>query len=302
MKKIAVLIPCYNEDVTIADVVTSFKRELPCSTIYVYDNCSEDKTAEVAKESGAVVVSARIRGKGNVVRRMFSDIDADIYIMVDGDSTYAPEDSKKMIKVLLDENVDMVVAVRREQNLSVYREGHRFGNKIFNFILKVLFDSSFRDIFSGYRVFSRRFVKTFPITSGGFDIEAELSVHALTLSIPFAELDSKYSARPANSYSKLSTFKDGFSILFRIFGLLKETRPLLFFSVLSMILFIVSIVISYPIVMTFWDTGLVPRFPTAVLATGIMIISFLSLTCGIIMNSISLARTEMKKLHYLHFK
>lgn len=301
MKSIAVLIPCYNEANTIADVITSFKKYIPNAVIYVYDNCSNDDTFVNAKNAGAVVVRANKKGKGNVIRKMFSDIDADIYIIADGDSTYDASDAPKMVKLIESDNVDMVAAVRKEKSEKSYRSGHKMGNKIFNFILKMLFNSTFADIFSGYRAFSRRFVKTFPVMTNGFDIEAELSIHALTLSIPCAELDSKYLERPPNSHSKLSTFRDGFKILFSIIRLLKETRPLFFFGVISLFLFCLSLFLAYPIVMTFLQTGFVPRLPTAVLSTGIMLISFLSLTCGMILDSISQARIETKKLHYLLF-
>lgn len=244
---------------------------------------------------------ARDRGKGNVVRRMFADVDADIYIMVDGDSTYSACDAPKMVEIIENDSVDMVVAARKERSENAYREGHKFGNSLFNFILKILFHSTFSDIFSGYRAFSKRFVKTFPVMTNGFDIEAELSIHALTLSIPFAEIKSEYSERPANSHSKLSTFKDGAKILLSIISLLKETRPLFFFGMISLLMCLLSIGIAYPIIGTFIETGLVPRLPTAVLSMGIMLISFLSLTCGLILDSISQGRMEIKKLNYLSF-
>lgn len=301
MKSIAVLIPCYNEAETITNVVRSFKKYLPNAIVYVYDNCSEDETAKRAKEAGAIVTIAKDRGKGNVVRRMFADVDADIYIMVDGDSTYSACDAPKMVEIIKNSSADMVVAARKERSESAYREGHKFGNKLFNFILKVLFNSTFSDIFSGYRAFSKRFVKTFPVMTNGFDIEAELSIHALTLSIPFAEIESAYFERPANSQSKLNTFKDGAKILFSIINLLKETRPLFFFGMISLLMCLLSVGIAYPIIGTFIETGLVPRLPTAVLSMGIMLISFLSLTCGLILDSISQGRMETKKLHYLSF-
>lgn len=298
---IAVLIPCYNESETIAGVVRSFKKYLPSAIVYVYDNCSEDATAECAKEAGAVVKFARNKGKGNVVRQMFSDIDADVYIMVDGDSTYSAADAPKMAEIIGDGSVDMVVAVRKEKSEKAYREGHKIGNTLFNFMLKVLFKSTFSDVFSGYRAFSKRFVKTFPVMTNGFDIEAELTIHALTLSIPFSEMDSEYYERPVNSHSKLNTFKDGIKILLSIVNLLKETRPLFFFGMISLFTFLLSIGTAYPIIDTFLKTGLVPRLPTAVLSVGIMLISFLSLTCGLILDSISQARMETKRLHYLLF-
>ena len=297
--KTAVLIPCYNESLTVAKVVADFKEHLPGADIYVYDNCSEDDTSDVAKASGAIVCKARKRGKGNVVRQMFSDVDADAYVLVDGDSTYDAADAPKMVELLTAAPADMVVAARHETSENAYREGHKFGNWMFNFILKILFKSTFSDIFSGYRAFTKRFVKTFPIMSDGFDIEAELSIHALTLSIPCAEIKSEYKERPKNSFSKLNTFKDGIKILLSIVRLLKETRPMFFFGIIALFLFLLSIGISIPVILTYMETGLVPRLPTAVLSVGIMMISFLSLTCGVILDSLCQARVEIKKLHYL---
>jgi glycosyltransferase involved in cell wall biosynthesis len=299
--KTAVLIPCHNEAETVADVVASFKECLPGAEVYVYDNCSDDGTSEVAQKAGAIVVPARIRGKGNVVRKMFADIDADVYVMADGDSTYSAADAPKMIDMLLKEKADMIVAVRREKSETAYRSGHKIGNRLFNFMLEMLFKSTFRDIFSGYRVFSKRFVKTFPVMTNGFDIEAELSIHALTLSVPWGEIDSDYFERPPGSFSKLSTIKDGLKILCSIIRLLKESRPLFFFGMIFIGLFLLSVGISLPVITTFLKTGLVPRLPTAVLSVGIMMISFLNLACGIIMDSVSQTRIEMKKLHYLQF-
>lgn len=301
MDSVAVLIPCYNEEKTIAQVVSSFKKYLPNAIVYVYDNSSEDNSAEIAREAGAIVAHVSARGKGNVVRKMFADINADIYIMADGDTTYTASDAPKMIDALKKTNSDMVIAVRKEKSDKAYREGHKIGNKIFNFILKAFFNSNFSDIFSGYRAFSRRFVKTFPVTSNGFEIEAELSVHAITLSIPCTEIDSIYLERPKDSFSKLSTFTDGFKILFSIINLLRETRPLFFFGLISISLFFLSLFLAYPIITEFIETGLVPRIPTAILSTGIMMISFVSLICGLILDSISKARLDMKKLHYLLF-
>ncbi len=301
ISSIAVLIPCFNEENTIFNVVSKFKEVLPIASVYVYDNCSTDNTFSEAKRAGAIVVKSRKKGKGNVVRKMFSDINADMYIIVDGDDTYSVQDSIKMLDLIREEQMDMVVAARNEISDKAYPIGHKWGNRLFNFTLKLLFSSEFKDIFSGYRAFSKRFVKTFPITSNGFDIEAELSVHALTLSLPCAEIDSDYRERPENSHSKLNTFKDGFKILWSIVRLLKENRPLLFFGSISLILFLIAIGLAYPIISTFLETGLVPRLPTAVLSTGITMISFLSLTCGLILNSLSQARVEIKKLHYLQY-
>lgn len=298
---ISVLIPCYNEGNTIFDVVQNFKETLPYATIYVYDNCSNDNTYSQAEKAGAIVVTSRKRGKGNVVRKMFSDINSDIYIIVDGDGTYSAKDAVRMLELVHNEQMDMVVAARKEISNKAYPNGHKIGNKLFNLILKLLFGSEFKDIFSGYRAFSKRFVKTFPITSNGFDIEAELSIHALTLSLPCTEIDSDYYVRPPNSHSKLNTFKDGFKILWSIIKLLRENRPLMFFGMISLVLFLTAIGISYPILSTFLETGLVPRLPTAVLATGITMCSFLSLTCGLILNSLAQTRIEIKKLHYLKY-
>ncbi len=298
---VAVLIPCFNEESTIFNVVTKFKEALPKASVYVYDNCSTDNTSLEAKKAGAVVVKSHKKGKGNVVRKMFSDINADMYIMVDGDDTYSAEDAVKMLDFIQNEQMDMVVAARNEITDKAYPVGHKWGNKLFNFALKLLFNSEFKDIFSGYRAFSKRFVKTFPVTSDGFDIEAELSIHALTLSLPCAETDSNYYERPANSHSKLNTFKDGFKILWSIIRLLRENRPLLFFGSISLMLFLLALVLACPIFSTFLETGLVPRLPTAVLSTGLVMISFLSLTCGFILNSLSQARIEIKKLHYLQY-
>ncbi len=298
---VAVIIPCFNEESTIFNVVSSFKEVLPRASVYVYDNCSTDKTFSEAERAGAIVVKSRKRGKGNVVRKMFSDINADIYLMVDGDDTYSAEDAVKMLDLIRKEQMDMVVAARNEISDKAYRAGHKWGNKLFNFVLKLLFNSEFKDIFSGYRAFSKRFVKSFPITSNGFDIEAELSIHALTLSLPCSEIYSDYRERPENSHSKLSTYKDGFKILWSIIRLLRENRPLLFFGSISLMLFLLAIILAYPIFSTFLETGLVPRLPTAVLSTGIMMISFLSLTCGLILSSLSQARIEIKKLHYLQY-
>lgn len=298
---VAVIIPCFNEEKTIFDVVTQFKKVLPRASIYVYDNCSTDNTFAEASKAGAIVVKSRKRGKGNVVRKMFSDINADMYLMVDGDNTYNAEDAVKMLDSIKDEQMDMVIAARREVSEKAYRLGHKCGNRLFNWTLKILFNSEFTDVFSGYRAFSKRFVKTFPITSNGFDIETELSVHALLLDLPCIEINSEYRERPEDSFSKLSTFKDGFKIMLCIIRLLKENRPLLFFGGISFILFLIATTLSYPIFTHFLETGLVPRLPTAVLSTGIMMISFLSLTCGMILDSLTQARIEIKKLHYLQY-
>lgn len=302
MKSIAVLIPCYNEAETIVDVINGFKNSLPLSDIYVYDNCSTDATARLANEAGAIVRKEMRPGKGNVIRRMFSDINADVYVVVDGDLTYNASDAPQMIETLIKQNLDMVVASRKEKNFKAYPQGHKWGNKAFNLILEKLFNSPFTDIFSGYRVFSKRFVKTFPVVSDGFEIEAELSIHALTLSIPFSEIDSEYYERPENSHSKLSTFKDGLKILWMILRLLKETRPLFFFGFIGICIMLTAFILVYPIVIEFLETGLVPRIPTTVLTAGMSMVSMLSFACGLVLESVSNSRKEMKRLHYLHYK
>lgn len=296
---IAVIVPCYNEEVAIATVVRDFKRVLPSATIYVYDNASTDRTAEAARSAGASVRTEPRRGKGNVVRRMFADVDADIYVMVDGDATYHAESSVAMIDRLTRDNLDMVVGVRRSSNEQVYRAGHEFGNRLFNLILETLFQSHFEDILSGYRVFSRRFVKSFPAAASGFEVETELSVHALELAMPSVEMDSPYGARPEGSASKLRTYRHGSLILWRILILYKEIRPFQFFSVIAVILTLASVLLAYPVIVTYVETGLVPRFPTAILATGLMILAFISITCGLILDSVRRARRETKRLFYL---
>jgi glycosyltransferase involved in cell wall biosynthesis len=298
-QRIAVLVPCYNEEVAIASVIGEFKRVLPSAVIYVYDNASTDRTSDVARAAGAIVRKEPRKGKGNVVRRMFSDVDADIYVMADGDATYDADSATGMIDELVKENLDMVVGVRRSAQQEAYRAGHQLGNRLFNRILETLFGSHFEDIFSGYRVFSRRFVKSFPAASTGFDVETELSVHALELAMPVAEMDSPYGVRPEGSASKLKTYRHGSMILWRIIILYKEVRPFQFFSAIAFLLAVISVVLAYPIVVTYLEIGLVPRFPTAILSTGLMILAFISLTCGLILDSVRRARRETKRLFYL---
>jgi glycosyltransferase involved in cell wall biosynthesis len=298
-QRIAVIVPCYNEEVAIATVVEQFKAVLPTATIYVYDNASTDRTIEVARAAGAVVRSEPRKGKGNVVRRMFADVDADIYLMVDGDATYHAPTALEMIDRLTRENLDMVVGTRKSEVEAAYRAGHQFGNRLFNWILETLFGSHFEDIFSGYRVFSRRFVKSFPAASSGFDVETELSVHALELAMPVSEIESPYGARPEGSASKLHTYRHGSMILWRIMILYKEVRPFQFFSGIAVVLALTSVLLAYPIIVTYIETGLVPRFPTAILATGLMILAFISITCGLILDSVRRGRRETKRLFYL---
>jgi len=298
---LAVLIPCFNEEAAIYDVVQALKHQLPGSKIYVYDNNSTDNTAEKARTAGAIVHFEPRQGKGNVVRRMFADIEADVYLMIDGDGTYDIKSAPRMIEALVLEKLDMVVGVRVEQTDSAHRCGHKFGNLIFNKVLALFFKSNFKDIFSGYRVFSRRFVKSFPALSSGFDIETELSIHSLEMNLPVREIETPFFERPLGSFSKLSTFKDGFRILRRMVFLFKEVEPLAFFGVFFILLAALSLILGYPIVIEFLKTGLVPRFPTAILSMGVMLLAFLSLTCGLILDSLSYSRREAKRLKYLSF-
>ncbi len=300
---IAILVPCYNEELTISTVVNDFQEALPQATIYVYDNASTDNTGKVAEKAGAIVYQERGRGKGNVIRRMFSDIEADIYIMVDGDDTYEAHKSIEMVNQLIKSNLDMVVGVRKTSNFDgEYRRGHVFGNWMLTTSVSLIFGSGFSDMLSGYRVMSRRFVKSFPVMSKGFEIETEMTVHALQIGASYAEKETVYNSRPEGSESKLSTFKDGIRILRMILLLFKEEKPFYFFSILSLLFFLVSLTLSIPIFITYMDTGLVPRIPTAVLSTGLMIMSFFSLISGVILDSLSRSRLESKRLNYLLHK
>jgi glycosyltransferase involved in cell wall biosynthesis len=299
--RIAVLIPCYNEELTIPDVVRDFRQALPEAVIYVYDNNSRDRTCDVAQTAGAVVGFENMQGKGNVIRRMFADIEADIYVIVDGDDTYDAAAATRLVSMLRDNQLDMVIARRVSGVRNAYRAGHRFGNKLLSGIIHVIFGDRCRDILSGYRVLSRRFVKSFPALAQGFDIEAELTIHALELNMPIMEVDAAYKARPKGSVSKLRTYRDGAHICWTIFRLLKEERPLLFFSTVFFTLALLAAGISVPIFITYLETGLVPRFPTAVLATGIMLLSFLSLVCGLVLDTVTLGRREAKRMRYLEY-
>jgi len=297
---IAVLLPCHNEGAAIRKVIDDFRRSLPDAEIYVYDNNSTDNTVAEAKVAGAIVRTELVQGKGNVIRRMFADVEADIYLMTDGDDTYDAGVAPAMIDRLNSEQLDMVVAERLENdNADSFRKGHRFGNWLITSTISYLFGKRFSDSLSGYRVLTRRFVKSFPGITSGFDVETELSVHALRLRLPVAEVQSHYRSRPHGSHSKLSTFGDGFRIMRTIIYLLKETRPLFFFSLIGVVLVAISMVLAFPLLETYLDTGLVPRFPTAILSTGIMIIAFLSFACGLILDSVSQGRWEMKRSVYL---
>jgi glycosyltransferase involved in cell wall biosynthesis len=297
--RIAVLLPCYNEEVTIAEVIESFKRALPAADIYVYDNNSTDRTATVADRAGAIVRSERWPGKGNVVRRMFSDIDADVYIMADGDGTYEADAAPRMIKTLLENHLDMVVGTRENVYENAHRAGHGLGNRVFNTLFRGFFGPMFNDIFSGYRVFSRRFVKSFPAVSSGFEIETEMSVHASQLRMPVEEMTTEYGARPAGSESKLRTVRDAARILLTFLVLFKEIRPARFFGVLSGLLLVAAIILVVPLFITYFETGLVPRFPTAILATGLVLLAGIFTVSGLILDSVARSRLEQKRIWYM---
>ena len=297
--RLAVLIPCYNEAVAIGGVIDAFRAALPDARIHVYDNNSIDGTADVAREHGALVRRETRQGKGAVVRRMFADVEADIYVLVDGDGTYDAASAPRLVARLLDERLDMVCARRIAEGQEAYRSGHRFGNRVLTGLVALLFGNRLADMLSGYRVFSRRFVKSFPALAHGFETETELTVHALALSMPFAEVDTPYRGRPEGSASKLNTWRDGLRILLAIFVLVKEERPLPFFAVLGGLLCLASLVFGWPVVVTWLETGLVPRLPTALLATGLMLLGFLSFTCGLVLDTVTHGRREMKRLAYL---
>ena len=297
--KIAVVLPCYNEEAAIGATVAGFRAALPGATIYVYDNNSADRTSEIAVQAGAVVRMERQQGKGHVVRRMFADIDADVYVMADGDLTYDPKSAPQMVDLLLAEQLDMVVGTRRHEEKEAYRGGHVLGNRLFTGILAGLFGRSFTDIFSGYRVFSRRFVKSFPVLSSGFEIETEMSVHALELRMPVGEVETVYAARPEGSESKLSTYSDGWRILRTIVTLYRVERPSLFFGTIGALLVAIAVVLAIPLVMTYLKTGLVPRFPTAILVTGIIIVAVLCFFAGLILDTVTRGRREVRRLSYL---
>jgi glycosyltransferase involved in cell wall biosynthesis len=297
--QVAVLVPCYNEERAIAKVVADFRAALPDAAIYVYDNNSTDGTVEVARGAGAVVRRETYQGKGHVVRRMFNDVEADVYVLVDGDATYDAPSAAAMIAKLIEERLDMVVAARIDQETAAYRRGHRTGNRLLTGFVAHMFGRSFTDILSGYRVFSRRFVKSFPILSGGFEIETELTVHALELELPVGELATPYYSRPIGSASKLSTYSDGFRILWTVLKLYRAERPLSLFGAFGVALAIMSIGLAIPIVITYVQEGLVPRLPTAILSTGLMLLGFLSIACGLILDTVTRGRREIKLLAYL---
>ena len=299
--RIAVLLPCYNEEATVGATVAGFREALPGATVYVYDNNSTDRTRVVAEAAGAVVRAETQQGKGRVVRRMFADIDADVYLMADGDLTYDPKAAPAMVAMLLSEQLDMVVGTRRHEAEEAYRGGHVLGNKLFTGLLAGLFGRSFTDIFSGYRAFSRRFVKSFPVLSSGFEIETEISVHALELRLPVGEVETRYLARPDGSESKLSTFGDGWRILNTIATLYRVERPVLFYGGIAALLLAGALILAVPLAVTYIETGLVPRFPTAILVTGMTIIAVLCFFAGLILDTVTRGRREMRRLAYLAF-
>lgn len=299
---IAVIVPCYNEEVAIPKVVSDFRTALPQATVYVYDNRSTDKTSEVAKAAGAVVRKELRPGKGNVVRRMFQDIEADIYVMVDGDDTYDASLAPVLVAKLWDERLDMVVGKRIEAHDAAYRAGHRLGNRVLTGLVKSLFGSQLDDMLSGYRVFSRRFVKSFPSSSREFEIETELQVHAMQMRMATAEVDTPYKERPPNSFSKLRTFRDGWRILVTIMNLLRNERPLMFFAWIAILMWAAALILGIPLFFEYLDSHLVPRFPTAILCTGLAISGVVSLATGLILDLVAHVRREGKRLSYLQHR
>lgn len=302
---IALIIPCYNEGITIYDVVIDFKQTMPELAIYVFDNNSTDNSIQQAEKAGAEIIRVKRQGKGNVVRQMFADVDADVYVMVDGDNTYQASAIHRLVDKLIDEKLDMVVGCREvapEIAELAYRSGHQWGNRVLTNSVRMIFGGEFTDMLSGYRAFSRRFVKSYPPLSQGFETETELTVHVLALDLPYGEVNTTYLARPAGSESKLSTYKDGARIMLTILKLFMHEKPMLFFGIISALFAFVSIFISIPIFSEYLASGLVPRFPTAFLSASLMIISILALFSGLILYNIRIARYETKHLIYLNVK
>lgn len=297
--RIAILVPCYNEALTISSVVTGFLAALPDATVYVYDNNSKDDTVRIAREAGAIVRGETRQGKGNVVRRMFADIDADIYVLVDGDDTYDASAAPALVQRLIEEDLDFVNGRRLSTAAEAYRPGHQLGNYVLTKLVRLIFGRQFKDMLSGYKILSRRFVKSFPALSSGFETETELAVHALELRMPAAEVKTFYKERPAGSVSKLRTFRDGARILLLISRLLKDERPLQFFGLLGLAMLLFGFVLGIPLIVTFLETGLVPRLPTAILSIGCIIVGLLSFFAGLILDVVTRTRQEMKRLVYL---
>jgi glycosyltransferase involved in cell wall biosynthesis len=296
---VVVLLPCHNEAISIEKVVRDFRAVLPDATVHVCDNGSSDDTSARAQAAGATVSFERLPGKGNAVRRMFADIEADIYVLADGDDTYDHESAPAMIRRLCEQDLDMVVGARVASGAAAYRPGHRLGNYLLTKIVRLVFGDRITDLLSGYRVLSRRFVKSFPALAAGFEIETELTVHALELRMPLDELPTRYRERPPNSANKLKTFADGWRILKTIVWLVKEERPLAFFGLVFVALALGSLALAWPLLLTYFETGLVPRLPTAVLSSALMLLAFLSLACGAILDTVTRGRRELKRLHYL---
>lgn len=299
---IAVIIPCYNEEVAIAQTVKEFAAALPEAKIYVYDNNSKDRTMEMARAAGAIVRSERQQGKGNVVRRMLADVDADVYVLIDGDATYDASAARKMIEMLVNDGLDMVVGSRKHTSDLAYRSGHQFGNKMLTGLLANMFGNSFKDILSGYRIFSRRFAKSFPALTTGFEIETEISVHSLELKMPVSEYETLYRERPDGSVSKLSTYRDGWRILRTMITLYRVERPLLFFGLFAALLILLSFGLAIPLGITYFQSGLVPRLPTAMLVTGLSIVGALCLFTGLILDTVVHGRREVRRLAYLSIR
>ncbi len=299
--RVAVLVPCYNEAATVAAVVAGFRAALPDAIVYVCDNNSTDNTIEAARAAGAVVRRESHQGKGYVVRRMFADVDADVFVLVDGDATYDAPSARSMIAKLTEEQLDMVLAARVDREEAAYRIGHRSGNRLLSGFVTHIFGQSFTDMLSGYRVFSRRFVKSFPVLSGGFEIETELTIHALELELPVAEVKTPYYARPEGSASKLNTWRDGFRILLTILAIYRSERPLPLFSAIGIALAAVAIGLAIPVIVTYLEQGVVPRLPTAVLSTGLMLSALLSIACGLVLDTVTRGRREVKLLAYLQY-
>jgi glycosyltransferase involved in cell wall biosynthesis len=297
--RIAVLVPCFNEEAAIGKVVADFRNAVPQAVVYVYDNNSNDRTSEVARQAGALVRRELRRGKGNVVRRMFADVEADIYVLVDGDDTYDAGVCPLLVDKLIAEGLDIVSGKRDATGTEAYRLGHVWGNRMLTGLTAIMFRVRLDDMLSGYRIMSRRFVKSFPFTAEGFGVETELTVHAVRLMMPMAEVATKYKERPEGSISKLNTWRDGFRILFTIVGLVREERPLVFYTLIGAALALASIAISVPVILDYLRTGLVPRLPTAVLATGVMVLAFLSIVSGIVLDTVTRGRWEQKRMAYL---
>jgi glycosyltransferase involved in cell wall biosynthesis len=297
--RVAVIIPCYNEEAAIATTVRDFRAALPMAAVYVYDNNSKDQTIARATEAGAIVRSEPRQGKGNVVRRMFADVEADVYVLVDGDDTYDATAAPRLVEELIDGGYDIVTGRRIATAKDAYRAGHVLGNKLLTGLTALMFDVSMHDMLSGYRIMSRRFVKSFPFTAEGFGIETELTVHAVRLLMPMIEIDTKYKERPAGSVSKLSTYRDGFKILITIVSLVREERPFIFFGGLFVLLALISLLIGVPVIVEFIRTGIVTLLPRAVLAAAVMILAFLSLFSGLILDTVTRGRWELKRMGYL---